>query len=53
MRENCKNCQSENLAILGGEKQVCLDCGWRSDNMSLVEAARVILKYYEDECEER
>ena len=36
-----------------GEKQVCLDCGWHSDNMSLVEAARVILKYYEDECEER
>ena len=53
MYKQCMRCDSKNLATLGGEKQVCLECGWHSDNMSLIEAARVILKYYEDECEER
>lgn len=43
-------CDSKNLATLGGEKQ---DCGWHSANMSKQEAISVILKYYEDECEER
>ena len=53
MYKQCMRCDSKNLATLGGEKQVCLEYGQHSDNMSLIEAARVILKCYEDECEER
>lgn len=53
MFEKCMRCDSKNLATLGGEKQVCVDCGWHSANMSKQEAISVILKYYEDECEER
>lgn len=52
MYEQCMRCDSKNLAILDGNKQVCVECGWHTDNMSMLEVARVILKYY-DECEER
>ena len=45
-------CESKNLATLGSGKQVCVECGWHTDNMSMLEVARVILKYY-DECEEK
>ena len=40
MYQQCMRCDSKNLATLCGEKQVCLDCGWHSYNMSLIEAAR-------------
>ena len=52
MFEQCMRCESKNLATLGGEKQVCVECGWHTDNVTMQEVARVILKYY-DECEEK
>lgn len=52
MYEQCMRCESKNLATLGFGKQVCVECGWHTDNMTMLEAARVILKYY-DECEEK
>lgn len=52
MYEQCIRCESKNLATLGFGKQVCVECGWHTDNMTMLEVARVILKYY-DECEEK
>lgn len=52
MFQQCMRCDSKNLATLGFGKQVCVECGWHTDNMSMLEVARVILKYY-DECEEK
>lgn len=52
MFQQCMRCDSKNLATLGSGKQVCVECGWHTDNMSMLEVARVILKYY-DECEEK
>ena len=52
MYRQCMRCDSKNLATLDGNKQVCVECGWHTDNMTMLEVARVILKYY-DECEER
>ena len=52
MFPHCMRCESKNLATLGFGKQVCVECGWHTDNMSMLEVARVILKYY-DECENK
>ena len=52
MFQQCMRCDSKNLATLGFGKQVCVECGWHTDNMSMLEVARVILKYY-DEIEEK
>lgn len=52
MFQQCMRCDSKNLATLGSGKQVCVECGWHTDNMSMLEVARVILKYY-DEIEEK
>lgn len=31
MYEQCMRCDSLNLATLGGNKQVCVECGWHTD----------------------